>query len=87
MKNNSPVKIDKWIKILIALDKFKRVPLYTISRITNTTYSWAHNIILDFERKGWIELNKKGRTLVWKFTEKGKNIVTCCKKLNTLINI
>jgi len=59
--------------------------IIAIARACDMTYSYAHNVILQFEKLGLIETHKPGRSRNIKITKKGAIAIDCAKTLMKLV--
>jgi predicted transcriptional regulator len=76
---NYELHFPRWILIIVELETNNSMT--SISRKLDTTYSFLSDIIILFEKHGYITRIKKGRECDIILTEKGKEISKICKKL------
>jgi DNA-binding MarR family transcriptional regulator len=80
-KREIKVLLDRWMYLLIALDKYKDESLNRISHRLDITYSWANRLFKEMENRTWLVVRKKGRELEYVLTPEGKEVVEICKKM------
>lgn len=76
------IYIHKWVLLMVAMDKYKdKLSLNRIAGKIGLTYAWAHAVFKKFNKKGWIDVIKIGRTHNYAFTTEGKKVLKISKQM------
>ncbi|MFW6008614.1 MAG: hypothetical protein ACOCP8_05040 [archaeon] len=73
-----------WMKAIIYIEESKNAQ--QLSQKIYMTYTALIKIVLDFEKKGWITRELKGREKINKLTPKGKEIQKSCQTILQELN-
>lgn len=72
----------KGVNLFLALDD---KPLLRIAREVGMTYSYASKLLNAFEKEGFIDTRKRGRTREITFTTRGKLLYKCLSDAKGLL--
>jgi DNA-binding MarR family transcriptional regulator len=80
-KKKGKILLDKWMYLLVALDRYKGYSLNKITQKLGITYSWASALFKEIEKRGWVLSKKSGRELEYILTHEGNSVLDLCRTL------
>ena len=73
--------------VIITINDKDHKTAYNISKAAGSSYSYIYYVLKELEKLNMVIMQKKGRRLDIKLTDKGLEVVNYLRKVNTLMEL